>query len=121
MLQSEMAELLTVARSVDRREVTPLMVAGWMEVCAGLDYAEARAALAEHHATSTEPVKPAHVLAIAHEARRREAALAPADHERRSWMRQHGIDWAAWERGDEQARRHADAVARRVLAGEGKQ
>lgn len=69
MLKSETSKLLTLAATVDPLALTPMMVEVWHEIIGHLTYKEARAALKAHRETSTEIVKPAHIIAQVRQAR----------------------------------------------------
>lgn len=64
MEKSQTAKLLAIAAAVDPIAVTKLTVETWHEVIGHLDFDAAREALREHRRTSTEVVRPAHILAI---------------------------------------------------------
>lgn len=85
MLKSQMAELLVIASAVDPIRTDELTVEAWYEVVGHLDYGVARAALREHRASSTDPVKPAHILALARKVQGSDRGLArpPAPEGRR--------------------------------------
>ncbi len=63
--KSQMVEFLVVAASVDPIRVDEITVGAWYEALGHLDYGVARAALKLHRQVSTEPVKPAHIIALA--------------------------------------------------------
>ena len=65
MLKSQTAELLVIAAAVDPIRTDELTLEAWHEVVGHLDYGAAREALREHRRTSVEPVKPAHIIALA--------------------------------------------------------
>ncbi|QIK62325.1 hypothetical protein G7068_03220 [Leucobacter viscericola] len=79
MNKPQTARLLTVAASIDPIAVTELTVEAWYEALSDLDYQEARQALAEHRRTSTEHIRPAHIIELV----RRQHSNAPR--ERAKW------------------------------------
>ena len=72
--------ILGSASQFDNRTVTPEMIVAWLPLLAGLDYADAQAAVADHYAHSTQWLMPKHIIEgagefrVKREAREREAA-----------------------------------------------
>lgn len=72
MNKTEIVKLLTLASSIDNRNVTEVMVEGWYAVLHKFDYADSAAAVRQHFEDSTEYLLPAHVkngIRRIHEAR----------------------------------------------------
>ena len=63
MTLKEVAELLTLASTVDSRNVAPENVRGWHEVIGRLNFEDAKAAMWAHFGESTAYLLPAHVVA----------------------------------------------------------
>lgn len=112
MREADMAQFLTEASAIDFRQVTPLMVTGWMHAIGDLELGECQQALAVHRRTSTEYLLPAHIHDLV-KAARAEGAREVVDlavEQRRAWLTDNGIDVGAWEAGDPAARRAARAA-----------
>lgn len=65
LLKSQLVRLLTLASAVDPIRIDEVAVDAWLDVVGHVDYEVAHEALREHRKTSTEPFKPAHVIAFA--------------------------------------------------------
>lgn len=100
MNMRETSQLLTKASLVDNRKLTNETTMAWQEILAGVEYADAMAALTHHRATSTDYLQPAHIVAGARRIRaerldRISAAAIPPPAEigddaagMRAWLRQ---------------------------------
>jgi hypothetical protein len=64
MNRAEAATLLTLAAARDRRTIGDADVAAWAEDLADIAFVEARAALTRFFRTSTEWLKPAHIIEL---------------------------------------------------------
>lgn len=61
MNKLEMARLLAKIQLGDRRQVTELVIADWMETVGHLNYQDAYQAVVNHRQNSTEYLMPAHI------------------------------------------------------------
>ncbi|MFJ6532452.1 hypothetical protein [Microbacterium sp. NPDC091662] len=69
MSGDELTVLLTRIQTLDNRRVDKLTLQAWEPLMAGVDYADAVAAVNAHFRESTEYLKPAHIIGRIRQAR----------------------------------------------------
>ncbi|MCU1647579.1 MAG: hypothetical protein JWN03_7854 [Nocardia sp.] len=68
MNRNETADLLSVIATYDQRTIGEADVEAWFAALGEMHYREARDAVVEHHKTSTDRIRPVHVLDLARRA-----------------------------------------------------
>lgn len=113
MNKTETSKILTLASMVDNRALSPELVSVWQALLDDITYEEAATALKEHYRTSEKWLMPATLRNLVN-AGRLEARRAPQRDRSalRSWLLDHGIDWVAYEAGDQYAVSAAQSLAR---------
>ncbi|WGD38494.1 hypothetical protein [Lysinibacter sp. HNR] len=100
MKVSQVAQLLALAQSFDRREYTEVQVRAWALVVGDLDYALAERAVVEHYKRSRFPIMPADVVVLVSEFSEITARDVTAERmreERDKWLEAAGISLTDWQ------------------------